>query len=86
MKYIKRHAFLGRVIVEHGCFFFAIDLRGLVDATLSAASTHSGGLYLFFFWHLFLFSLPFFKAFSSLLLNTLHDLLNVNITSFLPFF
>lgn len=28
---------------------------------------------------------PFLKAFSSLLSNTLHDLLNVNITSFLSF-
>jgi len=54
-----------------------------VDAILPAASTHSEGC---IFCISFLFSPPFFKAFSSLLSDTLHDLLNVNITSSLPFF
>lgn len=50
---------------------------------LPAASTHSGGWYHFCISFSSLY--PFLKAFSSLLSNTLHDLLNVNITSFLSF-
>ena len=88
MKYIRqRHAFLGHVIVGHGCFFLLSTFEGvwwvMGSSILPAASTHSGGWYLFciFFSSLY----HFLKAFSSLLSNTLHDLLNVNIISFLFF-